>query len=69
LTRNFDWKDESSIFLSGLRVNANNAKLWNNVGHALVPILGISVSPEKSFRTNFDPIFMVNILSKCYRQN
>ena len=34
-TRNFDWKDESQIFLSGLRVNGNNAKLWNNVGHAL----------------------------------
>jgi len=34
--RNFDWKDESSIFLSGIRVNGNNAKLWNNVGHALV---------------------------------
>lgn len=33
--RNFDWKDESEIFLSGLRVNGNNAKLWNNVGHAL----------------------------------
>ena len=33
--RNFDWKDESAIFLSGLRVNVNNAKLWNNVGHAL----------------------------------
>jgi tetratricopeptide (TPR) repeat protein len=35
ILRNFDWKDESSIFLSGLRVNVNNAKLWNNVGHAL----------------------------------
>ena len=34
-SRNFDWKDEREIFLSGLRVNDKNAKLWNNVGHAL----------------------------------
>ena len=33
--RNFDWKDESAIFISGLGVTSNNAKLWNNVGHAL----------------------------------
>ncbi len=35
LMRNFDWKDESTIFLSGLKVNSGNAKLFNNVGHAL----------------------------------
>ena len=34
MTRNLDWFDEKSIFLSGLRVNQNNAKLYNNVGHA-----------------------------------
>nr|NVI79184.1 putative transmembrane and TPR repeat-containing protein CG4050-like protein [Cucujiformia] len=33
--RNWDWKDEYSIFMSGLSVNQNNAKLFNNVGHAL----------------------------------
>ena len=33
--RNFDWNDELSIFTSGLKVTANNAKLLNNVGHAL----------------------------------
>nr|MBE5727533.1 putative transmembrane and TPR repeat-containing protein CG4050-like [Cucujiformia] len=33
--RNWDWKDEHSIFMSGLRVNQRNAKLFNNVGHAL----------------------------------
>nr|MBE5727516.1 putative transmembrane and TPR repeat-containing protein CG4050-like [Cucujiformia] len=33
--RNWDWKDEYSIFMSGLKVNQNNAKLFNNVGHAL----------------------------------
>ena len=33
--RNFDWKDEYSVFMSGLRVNQRNAKLFNNVGHAL----------------------------------
>ncbi|XP_063635833.1 protein O-mannosyl-transferase Tmtc3 isoform X1 [Cydia splendana] len=33
--RNWDWKTEYSIFASGLRVNRNNAKLYNNVGHAL----------------------------------
>uniref|UniRef100_A0A5K3FJ47 dolichyl-phosphate-mannose--protein mannosyltransferase n=1 Tax=Mesocestoides corti TaxID=53468 RepID=A0A5K3FJ47_MESCO len=33
--RNYDWKDEYSLFTSALKVNQNNAKLWNNVGHAL----------------------------------
>jgi len=35
ITRNVDWMDEQSIFLSGLTVNNKNAKLYNNVGHAL----------------------------------
>jgi len=35
ITRNVDWLDEQSIFLSGLKVNDKNAKLYNNVGHAL----------------------------------
>ena len=35
ITRNVDWLDEQSIFLSGLKVNNKNAKLYNNVGHAL----------------------------------
>ena len=34
LVRNADWKDELSIFKSGLKVNQGNAKLFNNVGHA-----------------------------------
>lgn len=34
-SRNFDWETEYSIFMSGLRVNKRNAKLFNNVGHAL----------------------------------
>lgn len=33
--RNWDWENEYSIFMSGLRVNQRNAKLFNNVGHAL----------------------------------
>ncbi|XP_057340182.1 protein O-mannosyl-transferase Tmtc3 [Microplitis mediator] len=33
--RNNDWIDEYSIFMSGLKVNVQNAKLFNNVGHAL----------------------------------
>ncbi|KAF5297988.1 hypothetical protein FQA39_LY11863 [Lamprigera yunnana] len=33
--RNCDWETEYSIFMSGLRVNQRNAKLFNNVGHAL----------------------------------
>ncbi|XP_044748046.1 protein O-mannosyl-transferase Tmtc3 [Coccinella septempunctata] len=33
--RNWDWEDEYSVFMSGLRVNQRNAKLFNNVGHAL----------------------------------
>ena len=32
--RNYDWNSELSIFKSGIAVNPNNAKLWNNVGHA-----------------------------------
>ena len=35
ISRNGDWHDEQSIFLSGLKVNSKNAKLYNNVGHAL----------------------------------
>lgn len=33
--RNWDWENEYSIFMSGLKVNQRNAKLFNNVGHAL----------------------------------
>ncbi|ESN89866.1 hypothetical protein HELRODRAFT_116733 [Helobdella robusta] len=33
--RNEDWKDEYSLFMSGVRINQANAKLFNNVGHAL----------------------------------
>lgn len=33
--RNWDWETEYSIFMSGLKVNQQNAKLFNNVGHAL----------------------------------
>lgn len=34
-TRNWDWSNEYAIFTSGLKVNKLNAKLYNNVGHAL----------------------------------
>uniref|UniRef100_A0A673HQ94 dolichyl-phosphate-mannose--protein mannosyltransferase n=1 Tax=Sinocyclocheilus rhinocerous TaxID=307959 RepID=A0A673HQ94_9TELE len=33
--RNWDWESEYTLFTSALKVNRNNAKLWNNVGHAL----------------------------------
>ncbi|XP_076445747.1 protein O-mannosyl-transferase TMTC3-like [Babylonia areolata] len=33
--RNYDWTSEYSIFRAALTVNQDNAKLWNNVGHAL----------------------------------
>ncbi|XP_066909722.1 protein O-mannosyl-transferase Tmtc3 [Halyomorpha halys] len=33
--RNWDWETEYSLFMAGLRVNQRNAKLFNNVGHAL----------------------------------
>ncbi|XP_064628448.1 protein O-mannosyl-transferase TMTC3-like [Lineus longissimus] len=33
--RNFDWQSELLLFKSGLKVNRHNAKLFNNVGHAL----------------------------------
>ncbi|KAJ8002718.1 hypothetical protein DPEC_G00161850 [Dallia pectoralis] len=35
LNRNWDWESEYTLFTSALKVNKNNAKLWNNVGHAL----------------------------------
>ena len=35
VTRNADWQDEHSLFSAGLKVNSGNAKLFNNVGHAL----------------------------------
>ncbi|KAJ6216317.1 hypothetical protein RDWZM_007474 [Blomia tropicalis] len=31
--RNFDWKNDFTLFNSGLKVNPNNAKLYNNIGH------------------------------------
>lgn len=31
--RNEDWRTEQNIFLSGIKVNKNNAKLFNNIGH------------------------------------
>ncbi|KAH8372600.1 hypothetical protein KR009_000597 [Drosophila setifemur] len=33
--RNWDWRTEYSLFMSGVHVNHRNAKLYNNVGHAL----------------------------------
>ncbi|XP_046581370.1 protein O-mannosyl-transferase TMTC3-like isoform X2 [Haliotis rubra] len=33
--RNNDWESEYTLFKSGLKVNQKNAKLFNNVGHAL----------------------------------
>ncbi|ESO89299.1 hypothetical protein LOTGIDRAFT_210330 [Lottia gigantea] len=33
--RNIDWESEYSIFQAALKVNNRNAKLFNNVGHAL----------------------------------
>lgn len=35
IIHNFDWESEYTIFMAGLRVNQRNAKLFNNVGHAL----------------------------------
>ncbi|CAH8584852.1 unnamed protein product [Schistosoma turkestanicum] len=33
--RNTDWSNEYNLFTSALKVNPNNAKMWNNVGHSL----------------------------------
>lgn len=35
INRNADWQSDYTIFMAGLRVNQRNAKLFNNVGHAL----------------------------------
>ncbi len=35
IVRNTDWRSEESVFMAGLKVSKTNAKLWNNVGHAL----------------------------------
>lgn len=33
--RNYDWESEYTIFMAGIKINKRNAKLYNNVGHAL----------------------------------
>ena len=33
LTRNLDWSDDHSLFKSAIKINKNNAKLYNNLGH------------------------------------
>ncbi|OTF77278.1 hypothetical protein BLA29_006324 [Euroglyphus maynei] len=33
IMRNEDWKNERNIYSSGIRMNPNNAKLFNNLGH------------------------------------
>jgi len=35
IMRNQDWRTELQIFVSGIRTNPHNAKLFNNVGHVL----------------------------------
>ncbi|CAH8627608.1 unnamed protein product [Heterobilharzia americana] len=35
IQRNTDWSNEYNLFTSALKVNPNNAKMWNNVGHSL----------------------------------
>ncbi|GAB6030154.1 hypothetical protein CHUAL_005833 [Chamberlinius hualienensis] len=35
IIHNFDWESEYTLFMAGLRVNQRNAKIFNNVGHAL----------------------------------
>ncbi|CAL1546804.1 unnamed protein product [Lymnaea stagnalis] len=40
--RNFDWESEYTIFRAGLKVNQENAKLFNNVGHALEKVHNFS---------------------------
>lgn len=33
VTRSVEWKDELSLFESGIKINPQNAKLYNNIGH------------------------------------
>lgn len=35
ILRNYDWESEYTLFMAGISVNHRNAKLYNNVGHAL----------------------------------
>ncbi|XP_054160787.1 protein O-mannosyl-transferase Tmtc3-like isoform X2 [Oppia nitens] len=35
IVRNYDWESEYTIFMAGIKINKQNAKLYNNVGHAL----------------------------------
>ncbi|GIY10770.1 protein O-mannosyl-transferase TMTC3 [Caerostris darwini] len=35
IKRNFDWKNEETLFRSGLRITKANAKLFNNLGHVM----------------------------------
>ncbi|KAJ8032280.1 Transmembrane and TPR repeat-containing protein 3 [Holothuria leucospilota] len=32
--RNIDWKSERALFMAGLHMTSQNAKIWNNVGHS-----------------------------------
>ena len=33
--RNAAWRSDESLFAAGLKISATNAKLYNNLGHAL----------------------------------
>ena len=33
LARNLDWHEDGTLFTSAIRINQNNAKLYNNLGH------------------------------------
>ncbi|GAB1605655.1 protein O-mannosyl-transferase TMTC3-like [Argonauta hians] len=35
IVRNFDWQSEYILFKSAVKINQRNAKLFNNIGHAL----------------------------------
>ncbi len=47
--RNYDWTDDHTLFTAALRVNPNNGKLYNNLGHAYEKERNFTVA-EKLFR-------------------
>lgn len=52
--RNFDWRDDFTLFNAGLRITKMNAKIWNNIGHFLerkgeFPTSGIYFDRKREF--------------------
>ena len=73
-TRNWDWKDNFTLFSSALRVSKTNAKMWNSLGNTYFkagntslaePFLRKSIEVEPLF--TLAHVSMVRVLNKQER--